>query len=117
MNNTSPYHFDEYLYVSGGDQPPHNRLLYAGAKLPAPEITIHRAAAGRLVSVERTPFGTIAHLESSNTNTPKVQTDVILFDSQKKIEFINHVQKKAVYTKEAVYFAFPFAGGQSPSPL
>ena len=110
VNNTSPYHFDEYLYVSGGDQPPHNRLLYAGAKLPAPEITIHRAAAGRLVSVERTPFGTIAHLESSNTNTPKVQTDVILFDSQKKIEFINHVQKKAVYTKEAVYFAFPFAG-------
>ena len=65
---------------------------------------------GRLVSVERAPFRTIAHLESSNTNTPKVQTDVILFDSQKKIEFINHVQKKAVYTKEAVYFAFPFAG-------
>jgi hypothetical protein len=34
---------------------------------------------------------------------------VVLFDNEKKIEFINHVEKKAVYTKEAVYFAFPFA--------
>jgi hypothetical protein len=110
VDSGSPYRFDEYLYVSGGEQPPHNRLLFAGAKLPAPEIAIHRATAGHLVSIERTPFGTIAHLESSNTNTPKVQTDVILFDSQKKIEIINHVQKKAVYAKEAVYFAFPFAG-------
>jgi hypothetical protein len=109
VNSASPYQFDEYLYVSGGDQPPHNRLLFAGAKLPAPEITIHRATAGRLVSVERTPFGTVAHLESSNINTPKVQTDVLLFDSEKKIEFINHVQKKPVYAKEAAYFAFPFA--------
>ena len=43
------------------------------------------------------------------TNTPKVQTDIILYDSEKKIEFLNHVQKTKVYTREAVYFAFPFA--------
>lgn len=110
VNSASPYRFDEYLYVSGGDQPAHNRLLFAGAKLPAPSITIHQATAGRLVGFERTPYGTIAHLESSDVNTPKVRTDVVLFDAEKKIEFINHVQKKAVYTKEAVYFAFPFAG-------
>jgi hypothetical protein len=84
-------------------------LIFGDSKLPSPELTIHKSQAGRLLSVERTPFGTVAHLESSNTNTPKVQTDVFLFDSEKKIEFRNHVQKNKVYTKEAVYFAFPFA--------
>ena len=110
VNNTSPYHFDEYLYVSGGEQPPHNRLLFAGAKLRPLKLPFTGPLRDDLFPSNVTPFGTIAHLESTNTNTPKVQTDVILFDSQKKIEFINHVQKKAVYTKEAVYFAFPFAG-------
>src|SRR5208337_1376261 len=38
-----------------------------------------------------------------------IETEVILFNGQKKIEFINHVHKREVYTKEAVYFAFPFA--------
>ena len=114
VNSASPYQFDEYLYVSGGDQPPRNRLIFGDAKLPAPELTIHGSHGGRLLSVERTPFGTVARLESSNTNTPKVQTDIILYDSEKKIEFLNHVQKKKVYTKEAVYFAFPFAADNPP---
>lgn len=109
VNAASPYRFDQYLYVSGGDKPPYNRLIFGDAKLPAPELTIHGTQGGRLVSVDRTPFGTTARLESSNINTPKVQTDIILFDSQKKIEFLNHVEKKKVYTKEGVYFAFPFA--------
>jgi hypothetical protein len=42
-------------------------------------------------------------------NTPRIETEVILFNGQKKIEFINHVHKTEVYTKEGVYFAFPFA--------
>jgi len=109
VNTASPYRFDQYLYVSGGDKPPYNRLIFGDAKLPAPELTIHGAQAGILLEVEHSPFGDVAKLESSNFNTPKVQTDVILFNSQKKIEFINHVQKQKVYTKEGVYFAFPFA--------
>jgi alpha-mannosidase len=35
-----------------------------------------------------------------------------LFDGQKKIEFINHVHKTEVFTRESVYFAFPFAMAQ-----
>ena len=42
-------------------------------------------------------------------NTPRIETEVILFDGQKKIEFINRVCKTEVYTKEGVYFAFPFS--------
>ena len=77
--------------------------------MPPPPLEIHGAKAGRLRSVTRTPFGTVARLESSDLNTPLIQTEVILFDSQKKIEFINRVQKDKIYKKEAVYFAFPFA--------
>ena len=65
--------------------------------------------AGRLLSVTNQPFGVVARLESSGVNTPRIETEVILFNGQKKIEFINHVHKTEVYTKEGVYFAFPFA--------
>jgi hypothetical protein len=69
----------------------------------------HGAAGGRLLSVTKTAFGTVAKMESSAANTPRVETEVVLFDGEKKIEFINRVNKTKVYTKEAVYFAFPFA--------
>jgi alpha-mannosidase len=107
----SPYRFDQYLYVTGADQAP-NRLTHYNPVWPVPELTIHNAGGGRLVSVTKQPFGIVARLESSGVNTPRVATDVILFDAQKKIEFINRVNKKEVYTKEAVYFAFPFAMDQ-----
>ena len=42
-------------------------------------------------------------------NTPRIETEVILFDRQKKIEFINRVNKTEVYAEEGVYFAFPLA--------
>ncbi len=108
VNASSPYRFGQYLYVTGADQSP-NRLLEYSSGWPVPELTIHKAGSGRLVSVTKEPFGVVARLESSAVNTPRVETEVILFDGQKKIEFINHVHKTEVYTKEAVYFAFPFA--------
>ena len=55
------------------------------------------------------PFAVVARLESSGVNTLHIETEVILFNGQKKIEFINHVHKTEVYTKEGVYFAFPLA--------
>ncbi len=108
VNTSSPYRFDQYLYVTGADQRP-NRVLQYSSAVPVPELTIHPAGGGRLVSVTHEPFGVVAHLESQGMNTPKITTEVILFNRQKKIEFINHVNKTEVYTKEAVYFAFPFA--------
>jgi hypothetical protein len=108
INPSSPYRFDQYLYVTGADQTP-NRLVEYSSGWPVPELSIHNASAGRLLSVTNQPFGVVARLESSGVNTPRIETEVILFDGQKKIEFINHVQKTEVYTKEAVYF--------SPRPL
>ena len=108
VDGNSPYHFGQYLYVTGGDQEPNSILQYRVVS-PKPELQIHGAAQGRLVSVERTPFGWSARLESSTENTPKIASEIRLFENEKKIEFIEDVNKKEVQTKEAVYFAFPFA--------
>jgi hypothetical protein len=94
--------------VSGADKPRNTALEYKPT-LPRPDLEPHGAGGGRLISVLKTAFGTVAKMESTAVNTPCVQTEVILFDAQKKIEFINRVNKTKVYTKEAVYFAFPFA--------
>jgi len=108
VNASSPYRFDQYLYVTGADQSP-NRLIQYSSASPLPELSAHNAGGGRLLSVTKQPFGVVARMESSGVNTPRIETEVILFNGQKKIGFINHVQKTEVYTKEGVYFAFPLA--------
>ena len=108
VNPSSPYRFNQYLYVTGGDKQP-NTSTRSSPAFPLPDFRIHGADNGRLISVTHQPFGVVARLESQGVNTPKIATEVILFDNEKKIEFINRVQKDLVYAKESVYFAFPFA--------
>jgi alpha-mannosidase len=108
VDTSSPYRFDQYVYVTGADHLP-NRLVQYRTVSPLPNLTPHPANGGRLVSVLKTPFGMEARMESSATNTPHIKTTVLLFNNQKKIEFINRIQKKEAFTKEGVYFAFPFA--------
>ena len=111
VNASSPYRFDQYLYVTGGDKGP-NRILEFSPTSPIPELTPHGASSGKIVSITHEPFGWVARLESSGVNTPAIRTEVILFDGQKKIGFINHVHKKEVYTKEGIYFTFPLSMDQ-----
>ncbi len=48
---SSPYRFDQYLYVTGADEWP-NRLLEFSSATPMPKLDIHAANSGRVVSVE-----------------------------------------------------------------
>ncbi len=108
VNQQSPYRFGQYLYVTGGDTTP-NTLLQYSRVYPKPNLDVHPAQNGYLVSVTRTPYGSVARLESSDNNTPEISTEIRLFDHQKKIEFVEDLTKKEVDSKEGVYFAFPFA--------
>ncbi|MGC2512311.1 MAG: polysaccharide lyase family protein [Acidobacteriaceae bacterium] len=108
VDEKSPYRFGQYLYVSGGDKAPNSLLQYSHV-YPQPNLDVHAAQNGHLVSVTRTPYGSVARLESSDTNTPTISTEIRLFDHQKKIEFVEDLTRKEVDTKEGVYFAFPFA--------
>ncbi|HJQ30780.1 MAG TPA: glycoside hydrolase family 38 C-terminal domain-containing protein, partial [Pyrinomonadaceae bacterium] len=107
VDSSSPYRFNQYVYVTGGDNPPFTQLLTYRRHLPFAKLDAHPADGGRLVSVTKTAAGTSARLESRGVNTPKVTTEIILFDGEKKIEFVNRVTKETVYKKEAAYFAFP----------
>jgi hypothetical protein len=107
VNPQSPYRFGQYLYVTGGDKLP-NTLLHYDRISPRPDLEVHPASGGRLISVVRTPFGEEARMESQDVNTPSIHTRILLFDNEKKIEFVEDLDKKAVEKKEAAYFAFPF---------
>jgi alpha-mannosidase len=108
VSQDSPYRFGQYLYVTGGDGPP-NRLTYFPLEVPKAPVQVHPAAGGVLLSVTRTPSGEVARMQSSAMDTPRITTEIRLFDQQKKIEFTEDITKKEVDSKEAVYFAFPFA--------
>lgn len=117
----SPYKFGQYLYVTGGDRNTEagnwqTVLAYGGtqiiksfATLPKAELTIHVASGGSLVRTERQPWGRSIFLTSSALETPTIETEILLFDKEKKIEFRYHLHKNYTTNKEAVYFAFPAA--------
>lgn len=108
VNQQSAYRFGQYIYVSGGDQRPNTLLQYRTVRLE-PRLQIDLARNGHMISVTRTPYGWMARMASSDTNTPAITSEIRLFENQKKIEFIEDIDKTAVRTREAVYFAFPFA--------
>src|SRR5262249_28813940 len=84
VDTKSPYRFGQYLYVSGGDKEPNSLLQYRVVS-PKPELQIHGAKNGKLLASEKTAYGWRALLESSAENTPKITTEIRLFDSEKKI--------------------------------
>jgi len=108
VNQSSPYRFGQYLYVSGGDKPPDSILSYSHV-FPKPKLDVQPAHAGKLTSVVHTPTGDLARMQSEDVNTPTIETEVRLFNNEKKIEIVENVDKKEVISKEGVYFAFPFA--------
>ncbi|MGA7564733.1 MAG: polysaccharide lyase family protein [Terriglobales bacterium] len=105
----SPYKFGEYLYVTGGDDYPDNSLYRFGAGLKPPALTVHPAQSGSVVSVTKTPIGTVATLTSSAPNTPSIQTEILLPNTEKKILITYRLHKERVLTRESAYVAFPFA--------
>jgi hypothetical protein len=108
VDSSSPYRFNQYVYVTGADEGP-NRLIDYSNVTPVPKLTPHGASSGKIRSVVRMPFEDVAWVESSGVNTPRIESEIILPQDQKRIEIINHVRKDKVYTKEGIYFAFPFA--------
>jgi alpha-mannosidase len=106
VDEKSPYKFGQYVYVSGGDG---TSMIHPVATLPPAHLAVDVAGKGRVVAMEKTPFGESVRMVSEAKNTPRIETEMLLFDGAKKIEFRYRVKKDAVTAKEAVYFAFPVA--------
>ncbi len=104
----SPYRFGQYLYVTGGDGD--TQMINPFPALPPGRLSIHPASEGKLLGVQRMPWGDSIRLRSSSVNTPDIESEILLFNDQKKIQFLCRVHKAFTLAKEAAYFAFPVAG-------
>jgi hypothetical protein len=112
----SPYCANEYLFVSGGGTEngrgrgaEDTRLMHPFHWLPPAELTIHHAEHGVLDGVERTPWGQRIRLTASAMHTPRIETEILLPDDEKRIEVRNVIQVDLLFAKQASYFAFPWA--------
>jgi alpha-mannosidase len=106
VNAASPYRANQYLYVTGGEG---TQIVYLSKSLPEAKLVIHTSHEGRVTSIRKTSYGAVMTYETSGMDAPHIQSEVILFDHHKKIEFVNHLDKQPVDHKEALYFSFPFA--------
>jgi hypothetical protein len=121
VDANSPYKFGQYVYVMGGDRNTaagnwQTVLAYGGTKiiksfltLPRAELSVHAASNGKFLRTEHQPWGSSIMLTSSAVNTPVIETEILLFDNEKKIEFHYRLHKNYTTAKEGVYFAFPVA--------
>jgi hypothetical protein len=101
----SPYKFGQYLYVTGGDGD--TQMVNPFPALPPGNLTVHTADHGKYLGTEKLPWGQSIRLTSSAANTPVIDSEILLFDQEKKIEFRYRVRKDYTTNKEGVYFAFP----------
>jgi alpha-mannosidase len=106
VDQQSRYRLGQYLYVTDANPANNQHLTWFNGKL---DLQIHPAQNGRLLCVTRTPYGWEADMESTATHTPAIATSIRLFEHEKKVEFVEDIEKDKVLDKEAVYFAFPFA--------
>lgn len=111
VDSNSPYRFDQYLYVEGGSDD--TQIVHMRKSLPQADLKITPSSGGRIVGVKTTPFAKILTLEAKGVHTPLIRTEILLYDGEKKIEFINQITKEPVRAKEGVYIAFPVA---APKP-
>jgi alpha-mannosidase len=105
VDEKSPYRFGQYLYVTGGGAS--TTIVHPDPALPKPDLTIHPSQGGKYLGAKKTPWGHSIRLESSDANTRSIQLEVLLFDSEKKIELNYTVDKQYTEEKEGIYFAFP----------
>ena len=101
--DSTNYRLNEFLYTT---LPKNCEVMNMG--LPKVEVTIQRSSAISLT--ESVPDG--KQLMEVSYTAPKaksLKSSVILYDDQKRIDFINDLDKEANLEKEAGYFAFPFA--------
>jgi len=118
VDQDSPYALDQYVYVGYGHEDASligqrkvfdSTLLRYSTALPPPNLKVEKAHGLRVAAVRKMGWGTVLLLESSAVHTPRIATEIRLFDAEKRIELVNTFQKEVVPAPEAVYFAFPFA--------
>ncbi len=115
VDNSSPYRFGQYLYVTGGgpeDNGP-TRMIHPYKSLPLAQLVVHPATKGEYLGAQKTAWGYSIKLRSSDVNTPEIGLELLLFDNEKKMEF-RYSGREVVYHREGGgVLCLPCCGGIS----
>lgn len=123
VDQNSPYALDQYVYAAYGHEQLslvrqrnvfNSSLLARSAALPAAKLHVEKASHLTMVGIKQLPWGTVMLFETSALHTPRISTEIRLFNREKRIELVNTIHKNVVRAPEGVYFAFPFTG-KNPS--
>ena len=86
VDSASPYKFGQYLYVTGGDGD--TQMINPFPALAPGELTVHPASHGKFLGVDQMPWGQTIRMTSADSNTPEIETEILLFKrSEKKSSF------------------------------
>ena len=106
LDREAPYKLNQYVYVSGGE----GSLIINHNFGSAPaKLNIDVPASAEIVENVKTPLGRRIVMVTKAKNTPSIRSEYLLYDKIKRVDIVNTVEKVETRSKEAVYFAFPFA--------
>lgn len=97
----SDYLLNGYLYAEGGDRKSWNAP--GGSKL-----SLIRQSDARLAKTTM-PGRQVMTVECNAPNARRLESQTILYDECKRIDFVNHLDKEETRAVEGCYFTFPFA--------
>jgi hypothetical protein len=107
VDTASSYRLGQLIYAAGGEEkkgetqvtaPDPNKIKFSSPESSKQET----AATGPVFCSVRSSF--------SMPMFPEAQLEVVLFEKERRIDFNYRIRKDHTLDKEAVYFAFPFAG-------
>ncbi|MCC6861299.1 MAG: hypothetical protein IT158_22215 [Bryobacterales bacterium] len=101
----APYRINELLYVSGGER---SRILQDLATLKPAQLDVTGQFNPEIAVNQPAPFGRRVVVRAQARNVPEIETEILLYDSIKRVDIVNRIRKDETRAKEAVYFAFPF---------
>lgn len=102
VDRQAPYQMNELLYVSGGER---SRILQDLATLQPPRLEVTGTEGSQVIENS----GRRIRIRSAAPHVPWIETEVTVYDHLKRVDMVNRLRKEETRTKEAVYFAFPFA--------
>jgi alpha-mannosidase len=101
----APYEPNELVYAAGGKGQTIVDNLHGWAPT---HLDVSGQVRARLIEHVRTPFGERIRIEARARNVPLIDSEITIYDRLKRIDLVDHIRKRPVLDKEAVYFAFPF---------
>lgn len=109
VDKNSKYKLGQVVYAAGGSDDkggtPIEAPILSKVKYLSPEkARVEAGAAGSVFSSAKT-IGKMPPLQN-------VEMEVILYEQQRRVDFVFRVHKDMVLEKEALYFAFPIAGAK-----